>query len=146
MSKKYYLNQEAFVEYLTESIKCHLHNEEEFAGRGSYELASCEREQRIAEGNILYSITGCDAAEPNEVFMRPLANIRAAVNAMSDEELADLISQFFVINKDGVLAECTATQCVDCWACEGEGGCEKAIRERMLQEVEVPEEEQEDQE
>lgn len=146
MSKKYYLDQGAFVEYLKESIKCHLHNEEEFAGRGFYELASCEREQRIAEGNILYSITGCDAAEPNEAFMKPLTNVRAAVNAMSDEELADVLPAFLLINKEGSLVECSKTRCNECPAYTGEGSCQEQIREYMLQEVEVPEEEQEDQE
>ena len=136
---RYMIDEKALMDYLKGNFENCVKSEETCKNLGNYELATSYREQRYVFGNLILMIQGDEHKPPVTVedggFMKPMTSIRAAVNSMTDYELAGMLSPIYTI-LDGKLVDCDGDCCEKCptadWDCE----CATASRGYMLQEVE----------
>lgn len=138
---KYKIDQEAFKKYLEKELNMAVTAEEAcFTGK-QYEEAMRHRERRYVLGNLLLMMEGDEHFPPVTVdaggFVKPMTNIRAAVENMSDEELTDALSRFHTI-MDGKLVDCDNVSCLlECPGYDSDDcKCETGIKGYMLREAE----------
>ena len=132
------LNEDLLWHYIGEETASAEKGEDHCSEKKDYEKAIAFREKRYVLGDILMKM-GKSAEEGG--FLVHVSNIRKAVDAMSDEELAELLATINTINKNtGKLQSCDGTACsIECPAYYDfteHKGCRTLVKDYMLKEAE----------
>lgn len=137
---RYMVDQEALISYLRKNLNECLKAEEKFGNGKNYEEAVQYRERRYVLGNLLLMIIGDAYHDPVTIedggFMKKMTNIRAAVNDMTDLELAEVLPTYYTII-DGKLSDCDGSMCTKCPIFEIGVSCNDSVREYMMQEADA---------
>lgn len=139
---KYMIDEKAFKEYLHNSREaCKTHRKVLENAEDRDHLSISFVKGQLAELACLEVNTGgVEGVSPapieNGGFMKPVTNIRAAVNNMTDEELAEVLSPIFTLTADGKLIDCDGSFCTLCPAFEFGDTCKEGIIKYMLKEAE----------